>query len=561
MVQRRKRKKGFSLGEVMVALLIISLAFTILSTAYLSSLRNIRGGRNVHSGIFELRNVMETEWVGTMELVTAYNSYWNQGTNSWNATYPKSAEELINRVKKKYGAVLPKPEKDVYTCCGLKVSGYSVEVKSGSYRLNSFVSDKHSEVRLLAVEKVWIDSPVRRFQYLEDPSASLLLQGKRGTVLNSDLLYSLQHRWYVSAPVLHTDTGFCLPKAYLDDSGYEEQRRPDFSASYIRLPEKNETLLVDRNNIQFRDAALKYSIVPLGKNKYVGMEVAAEKLKYFIGLPLGGQSLVVHYNADMIMNYDKTADIALDASALTAGGAWLDVRSYIGMTGPPPNLFAFSNCDLMKSFTGDYVSFTKDSTGVIYDKDGSLFLRLKDLSADGNSIVLLQSPNVEAIAADKGKKMFRLTLENKKLMFYTKEVVERPSGDPTLPPTYEIVEGPGIELLADTYAGSSYAKVLEDAGDGRQGFNVIEIQFSGGALKRMVHFALDRGGAGDLIRAQEISDLPLLDAAELKEGDMEFAAEGEGSFGLSDVVMYREAVSTAFEDKVGQYLLQRYKPE
>lgn len=569
----KRTKNGFTLVEVLVGFLIITLAFMIMGTAFLSSVRTIKTGRTQNSATFEMKNLIEKEWVDTLELISAYGSYWDEAAGDWKidphaATTPKSTSDLLKRVESKYGKPLPKPSKDVYICCGMKVSGYSIKAEPVPGRaVYSFVSDKHTETELPAIESASIEGGPR-FQYLYDPSARLSFRGTHGNVINNHLLYMIQNKWYVTNPMVFPEGSSeeaLLAKSYLDFSGLSVTRTPRFSSDYRRLGEKKNTFTVNPHEPMFRDAAIKFSVVPLGLNKYVGHEVESENSKYFIGLPLESYPLLAHYNADLVMNYDQLNDKVISELGSFAadpdGNYWFDVRKYIKHSGlGNPNPFAFSGCELRKSDMGDYVSFTKDAEGVLKEKDGTLFLRLRDLEyTSGKKIILLQSPKLEKVAADKGKKMFELSLENKKLMIYTREVVERPSGDPAVPPTYEIEET-AQDLIADTYTDSSYSEVVTGTADQNAGFNVFALEFSGGAINKMTQFILKPHGGGYRAEPKSLT-VPVLTASQFKPGDIEFATDGEGMAGISDVVMYKGAVSDAFAEKVGQYLLQRYFPQ
>lgn len=558
----KKMHKGFTLVEVLIGFVVITLAFIMLGTSFMRSVQTVKEDRRRSDMAFGLKNKMEQRRVDTVELVRAYNSYWDSAGNRWKinpsaSTTQKNVKELIDRVSGNFGTPLPRPDRS-YTCCGLNVEGYFVEAEEKGNKLYTFVSASHEDTRVPAIANSYIERTVPRFQYLEDGSATLTLNGNYSAVENDDLLYSLQHRWYISNrfgfPEGASGISY-LSKSQLDYVDDPVTRTPRFNSDYRQVGERKEKLDVNPHDAIYRDVAVKYAVVPLGLNKYVGPESTSENLKYFIGLPLdAANDIYAHYSTDLVMNYNSSTDEAEGLTRFrdhTGSDEWYDVRSYIGMA-PSANPLFLKKAELIHDPYGDYAKFTKVGEGLIKEKNFSLFIRVRDLEYDsGRSIILLQSPKIEAIPADKGKKMFQLALENKQLLLYTKEVKEDVAGGAI---KYKI-ETTKKELLSDSRTNSSYVDVFKDATNLYEGYNVLLLKFSAGNLVKTEKFDLksdpmnpferiDLGGAAD----------------SLATGDFELAADGDGAAGITDIVMYEGQVSDSFAEKVGAYLLNRYMP-
>lgn len=544
------KRRGFTLAEVLVGLLIISFAFSILASSYLSSVRNIRKGRGIHEAAFDLRAAMEDEMANEYSKLHDYINFWDNTTNQWKTDTP---EEVKNR----WTSVDVRPMKDIYTCCGFKISGYPVEATSHGTTLYSFVAAKDRNIKLPVIGKANLTS-AKKFYYLEEGSISLT--GSYRDVANEDELFDVQKRWYASNQGVFKSEGlgdFCLGKGYIaEDQSPAPDRRPFFSSDYTRLPERTDVLNINPSEEIYRDVAIYYSVTPLGRNKYVGKEIRSDEKVYIIGLPMMGASLYGHYSADLVTNA-----IMQDLSSL--GTVWSDVRSYIdqpGFTGANP--LEFQGCTLEKSDWGDYVSFNKDAKGVIKESDLTIFFRVRDLDhSTGKRISLIQSPKADPIAANVGKEQFDLAFDNGRLVWQTKTVIQNPDGTIAYGPMSETV------LISDTETDSSYSSFSGDINEQRSGFNVISVKIVGGNIEKIEKHVLEKGGESYSV-AEPISLGGGISTSNLMIGAFTISAsndlndnENEGSMGISDVAAYQGTVSDDFVKRVGEYLLLRYMPE
>lgn len=541
------KRRGFTLMEVMVGMLIISLALIIFGSSYVGSVRNIFKGREANTAVSGLRNEMEKVWVDGTEEMIFVNKYWDASMGAWKPGSPSPPSST------------PRLPINLYECCGMRVSGYPLKATVGNRSIYSFLSDKHQEVELPAITATRILSSTPRFQYLE-ATADTSITGKIDAIVNDHVLYDSQHRWYISNrfSVPHGSNGF-LAKSYLEQNSISSAA-PKFASDFTRLGHKGEKLPISRTDSNLRDVAVRYSAIPLGTNKYVGAEVLAPMMKYYIGLPLDANPLIAHYNAELVLDYDPSADrVAEVANTFAADNQWYDVRHYIKMTGfGTPNPLEIGDVSLERRNVGDFVSFDATSSALLKEKNVSLFLRIKDMEYDsGKKITVLQSPKVEALASDVGKKMFELTLENQKLMFYTKEVVKIPSAGPGIPEKIEVKLTGTDTLIADTRTQSSYGSLVSSATDDRNGFNVLYVSIKNGVPEKIEKFVVEKPGNIYNFK-KEILPMTAVDSAALKIGDLEFAVEGDGKMAISDIVIYDREVSENFGMRVGSYLLERY---
>lgn len=559
------RRKGFTLVEVMVGLVIISLAFSLLASSYLGSIRNIKAARKVNQTTYGVRTEMEKKVREAEQKIKDYGEFWDESASAWKDDTPES-------ISKRWGATVEKPVK-MYQCCGFDIYGYPVEHQKGERTLYSFVSDKYQDVKVPIIGRATLKSNGIHFHYLEEDSISLSEEYDK--VTNMEELFSVQYRWYASNKVMFQGQGLgipCLAKPYVDarDGDPLPIRRPVFNFDYTRLPEVTSGLRIETDDDHLRDRTIRCSVIPLGNNKYIGRETESSSKVHVIGVPLHKDGdgkrkmnkLLAHYDADMVIDYAPSTGAVYEVT-LGGGGEWYDVREYIKKSGlKNKNYLNFKKCHLMGTDWGDYIRFDENSSGSFRPRKETVILRVKDLcQAPGEKISLLRSAGIRLVAADENKEQFELVFQNGQLVMNKRKVVKNPDD------TYRYEWETPTVLIADTGKGS-YANPSGSASDFQSSFQVLALVLDNCNLKKVYRYKAEY--TGSLVSVNDGEEIGTDLTESVKDGSVLWGGQrdtmdvpNKGAIGISDVISYQNSDSDKAADeelmqRAGKYLVKKY---